>query len=69
MNQIKPHAIWIGHAGDGRAFRDIFDNGIRAIVQLAMEEPPIQTPRELVYLRFPLIDGAGNGRDILRARY
>ena len=66
MNQIKPHPIWIGHAGDGRAFRAIFDAGIRAIVQLAVEEPPIQPPRELIYQRYPLLDGEGNDRAVLR---
>jgi hypothetical protein len=66
MNQIKPHLVWVGHAGDGRAFQSIFANGIRAIVQLAIEEPTIQAPRELVYMRFPLLDGEGNDRDLIR---
>jgi protein-tyrosine phosphatase len=66
MNQIMPHPIWIGHAGDGRAFRAIFDAGIRAVVQLAVEEPPIQPPRELIYQRYPLLDGEGNDRAVLR---
>ncbi|ADG69743.1 Dual specificity protein phosphatase [Planctopirus limnophila DSM 3776] len=66
MNQIEPHPIWIGHAGDGQAFRAIFDAGIRAIVQLSVEEPPIQPPRELIYQRYPLLDGEGNDRTMLR---
>ena len=66
MHHIIPHQLWIGHAGDGRAFRDIFANGIRAVVQLAIEEPPVQTPRELIALRFPLLDGQGNDRELLR---
>jgi protein-tyrosine phosphatase len=32
---------------------------------LAVEEPPLQLPRELVYLRFPLRDGADNPHDLL----
>jgi len=60
MHQIKPHLLWVGHAGDGRNFQEIFDNRIRAIVQLALEEPPIQPPRDLVFCRIPLIDGTGN---------
>ena len=46
-------------------FREILDKGIKAIVQLAMEEPPLQPPRELVYLRFPLLDGTGNDPNML----
>jgi protein-tyrosine phosphatase len=60
MNQILPHPLWIGHAGDGRDYRRLLDRGIQAVVQLAVEEPPLQPPRELVYLRFPLRDGADN---------
>jgi protein-tyrosine phosphatase len=60
MNQIVPYPIWVGHAGDGRTFQKIFEQGIKVVVQLALEEPPLQPPRELVYLRFPLLDGNGN---------
>ena len=65
MNQIKPHEVWIGHAGDGSDFRAIFDESIRAVVQLAVEELPAQPPRELILLRFPLVDGSGNTPDLL----
>lgn len=60
MHRIEPHALWTGHAGDGRNFRAIVDLGIEAVVQLALEEPPLAPPRELIYVRFPLVDGAGN---------
>jgi protein-tyrosine phosphatase len=60
MNQISPHRLWIGHAGDGRDYRRLLDVGIEAVVQLAIEEPPLQPPRELIYMRFPLRDGADN---------
>ncbi len=66
MKQVRDHTLWIGHAGDGRDFRAILDAGIRAIVQLAIEEPPIQPPRELIFLRFPLLDGGGNDVAVLR---
>ena len=66
MNQITPYCLWIGHAGDGCDFQRIFDNGIRAIVQLAIEEPPIRPPRELIFYRFPLLDGNGNGPELLK---
>jgi hypothetical protein len=65
MNQIKPYPLWVGHAGDGRAFQQLFDQGIRAIVQLAAEEAPIQAPRDFILLRFPLDDGSGNNLDLM----
>src|SRR5207247_10133902 len=42
-----------------------FAAGIRAIVELAAEEPPSPAPRELVYCRIPLLDGAGNEDKLL----
>jgi hypothetical protein len=65
MNQILPHPVWVGHAGESRDFRQLFDAGIRAVVDLALEEPPSQPPRELIYCRFPLLDGVGNPPELL----
>src|SRR4051812_35595809 len=65
MNQIPPHALWTGHAGDGRDYPRLFELGIRAVIQIAAEEPPLQPPRELIYLRFPLRDGADNPDDLV----
>jgi protein-tyrosine phosphatase len=66
MNQIESRPLWIGHAADGRDWQGLFDRGIRAVVQLAIEEPPIQPPRELILFRFPLVDGDGNDLAVLR---
>ena len=57
MRRIEPYRLWVGHAGDGRDFRRLFEHGIEAVVQLAAEEPTIAVPRELVLLRIPLVDG------------
>ena len=65
MNQIRPHQLWIGHAGDGRSFSDVLEKGVRAVVQLAAEEPQLQLPRELISCRFPLLDGTGNDIELL----
>jgi protein-tyrosine phosphatase len=65
MRQIAPHLLWVGHAGDGSDFRHILDTGIQAVVQLAVEEPPLSLPRELTFCRFPLVDGAGNEPKVL----
>ena len=60
MNQIRPHPLWLGHAGDGEAFRRLFDLGVEAVVQLSAEERPLPLPRNLILCHFPLIDGVGN---------
>src|SRR5262249_50717411 len=67
MRQILPYKLWLGHAGDGRNLRGLLAAGIAALVDLAQEEPPAPLVRELVYCRFPLIDGAGNPPWLLRA--
>ena len=60
MRRVGEYPLWIGTARDARDLRAVLDAGIEAIVDLAMDEPPVQPTRELVYLRFPLIDGEGN---------
>ena len=60
IDRISPHPLWVGHAGDGRDFARLHDLGIEAVVQLAVEEPPLTPPRSLIYHRFPLLDGTGN---------
>jgi protein-tyrosine phosphatase len=59
--------LWIGTARDARDIRGVLDASIAAVVDLAMDEPPVQPTRELVYLRFPLVDGGGNPAWVLRA--
>jgi hypothetical protein len=65
MNEIAPYSVWVGNAADGRAFPELFERGIQAIVQLAAEEPPIPTPRDMALCRFPLEDGSGSDVDLL----
>ncbi len=38
MNQVESLPLWLGHAGEGRDFRRIFDAGIEALVHLAVED-------------------------------
>jgi protein-tyrosine phosphatase len=65
MNQIFPYSLWLGHAGDSRDFKIVFDLGVKVLIQLAAEEPSVKAPRELAYCRFPLLDGPGNRAEIL----
>ncbi len=45
---------------DARDLRLLYDNQIRAVVDLAVNEVPAQLAREMIYCRFPIVDGDGN---------
>ena len=66
MRQIPDHLLWLGNAGDERDCQRILETGIQAVVQLAAEEPVLELPRDLVYCRFPLVDGSGNDWKLLQ---
>jgi hypothetical protein len=66
IDQITPYPLWVGHAGDGSDFRRLAELGIVAVVQVALEEPPLMPPRGMMYHRFPLLDGPGNPPEVLR---
>lgn len=66
MREIIPQTLWIGNARDARNVKGVLDLGISAIIDLAMEEPPVTFPREIVYCRLPLIDGDENSLPVLQ---
>jgi protein-tyrosine phosphatase len=67
VRQLIPYPLWVGHAGDGRDLRGVLSADIAALIDLAENEPPVAVTRDLVYCRFPLVDGAGNPPWLLRA--
>jgi hypothetical protein len=67
MRQVGNYPLWIGTARDARDVRTVLSEGIHAIVDLAGEELPVQTSRDLIYLRFPIVDGDGNDQKALRS--
>jgi len=66
MRKLSGHSLWLGNAGDGRDYKRFLDTGIQAVVQVAAEEPVLELPRDLVYCRFPLVDGPGNDLNVLQ---
>lgn len=66
MRQISAHLLWLGNAGDERDCQRVLDTGIQAVVQLDAEEPVLGLSRDLVYCRFPLVDGPGNDKKRLQ---
>ena len=60
MRDVIPGRLWIGNARDARDVRDVLQRGISAVIDVAIEEPPIVFPRDVFYCRAPLLDGEGN---------
>lgn len=67
MREILPGLLSVGNAFDARDLKSVLTHRIHAIIDLAMEEPPIAVTRELIYCRFPLIDGQGNSPVVIEA--
>ena len=62
MDQLSPHALWLGRGGEGRDYRRVVGAGIRALVHLAEEEAPDRPPRDLIYCRSARRGGRQSGR-------
>ena len=67
MRHIPDYSLWLGHAGDARDRHELLRLGVGAVVDLAVEEPPAVAGHEMVYCRFPLLDGAENPPWLIRA--
>jgi hypothetical protein len=67
MREVIPQFLWVGNAWEARDVSNLLDLGIVAVVDLAIEEAPIVFPRDVVYCRFPLVDGSGNSHALLNA--
>jgi hypothetical protein len=65
IRNVYSDLLYVGNAMDARDLRPIYDNRIRAVVDLAINEPPAQLGREIIYCRFPLNDGDGNNDGLL----
>jgi protein-tyrosine phosphatase len=67
VRKIAGFPLWLGHAGDVRDLAKLMEAGISAVVCVVANEPPLALSRELVYCRFPLVDGGGNPGWLLKA--
>ena len=65
IRNVYSDLLYVGNAMDARDLRAIYDNQIRAVVDLAINEPPAQLGRDIIYCRFPLNDGDGNNDGLL----
>jgi hypothetical protein len=67
MRELIRDRLWIGNAADVRDIGCVLSQGIVAIIDLAMDEPPVQFPRDIIYCRFPLVDGGENSAVVIHA--
>ena len=65
IRKVYSDLLFVGNAMDTRDLKSIYDNQIRAVVDLAINEPPAQLGREIIYCRFPLDDGGGNNDGLI----
>lgn len=67
MLNIPTTNVWLGNARDLRNVPEILNNGVTAIVDLAIEEPLPKLPRTTNYCRFVLTDDGENDPANVRA--
>lgn len=67
MRETFLGCLWVGNAFDARDLKVVLDRRIEVIIDLAIEEPPVAPTRELIYCRFPLVDGQGNSPALVEA--
>ena len=67
MTEVAPKLLWIGNATEARQISQVLEAGVEALVDLALEERPPNITRDLIYCRFPLVDGGGNSPSLIRA--
>jgi protein-tyrosine phosphatase len=67
MREILSAKLWLGTAADSHNLGVVMQNGILAVVDLAIEEQPPRIPRSIAYCRFPIMDGQQGVKGILRA--
>ncbi len=66
IRKVYSSLLHVGNAMDARDLTLLYDNGIRAVIDLAINERPAQLGRDIVYCRFPLNDGDGNDSAMIR---
>ena len=68
MREVLPERLWLSNAVEVGDVRRVLSFGVEALVDLAADEPIlVHLPRDLVYLRFPLVDGDGNNSSVIQA--
>ncbi len=60
IRDVFDQLLYVGNALDARDLVSLHEHQIRAVVDLAINEPPAVLARDMIYCRFPINDGGGN---------
>ena len=60
IRAIFEDRLFLGNAMDARDLRSLYENRIAAVLDLAINERPAQLAHEMIYCRFPIMDGDGS---------
>jgi protein-tyrosine phosphatase len=66
MREILPNKLWIGNSADARNVECLVQEGIEAVLDLAVEQLMPSLPRSLIYCRFPIMDGQQSSQSMLK---
>lgn len=65
MREILSGKLWLGNSTDIRNVEGILQNGIQAVIDLAIEQLTPMLPRTMIYCRFPILDGEQSSPRVL----
>lgn len=65
MREIIPGWLWIANSRAANDISSVLSVGVKAVIDLAIEEPVIVYPRDIIYCRLPLVDGEGNSPKLI----
>lgn len=67
IRKIQSKQLFIGDAITARDLKLVYDHGITAVLDLAVDERPAVLGRDIIYCRFPLSDDGSNDDAIISA--
>lgn len=65
IRSIHSNVLYLGNAFDARDLTRLYEHEIVAVVDLAINEVPAQLAREMIYCRFPIVDGDGSSEAVI----
>lgn len=66
LRSVIADRLWIAGFLEAQDIAAVLSLGVRAVIDLAANEPPLRFPRDIACCRLPLGDGAGNDPAIVR---
>jgi protein-tyrosine phosphatase len=66
IRDVHRGLLFVAHAPSARDLKQLYKFNIVAVMDVAANEQPAQLARELIYCRFPVLDGTGNAPSVLK---